>query len=315
MKANWFKRNPKMTKAAAIGATLVAMLAVFELLLRSLMGLGRPILYDSSPVYGYRPLPNQIISRFSGSEIRVNNLGIRADEDWNANVEDKILFLGDSVTYGGSYISNDELFSTLAAKDVAGYKTGNAAVNAWGVANIHGLMVKSEFLPARVYVTVLLEDDFYRGLTRILGLPFWNRKPDFAIQELMYFAFHRLSLDRYRKWQEFASEDDVRTIAESAVIQLKEIDELLKSKGYLHLIFITPTRQQVLEGESKDEHVQLFLRKHELPVTYISEELDALSLGREQMEQLFYDDRHLSEEGHVIWGEIIDDELLELLEN
>ena len=145
------------------------------------MGLGGPVLYDSSPIYGYRPLPGKEYSRFYGETIKFNNLSLRAENDWDDKRENKILFLGDSVTYGGSYIDNKELFSCLAVKDFDDYESGNAGVNGWGVENIYGLVVESNFLPAQIYVTTLPEGDFHRGLTRLQGMPIFNNSPKKAI--------------------------------------------------------------------------------------------------------------------------------------
>jgi len=191
---------------------LVLCLVVFsvgacELLLRALMGLGNPVLYDSSPVYGYRPLPNQECGRFRGATIKINNLGLRAEQDWDAQKRDKILFLGDSVTYGGSYIDNADLFSELAVQRLnrtsgGHYVSGNAGVNAWGVENIHALIVERKFLPAAIYITTLPEGDFYRGLTRMQGLPFFNHKPRTALTELWRYFCYRQNNGRYRGWTE-----------------------------------------------------------------------------------------------------------------
>ena len=309
----WFTSHPRIARLAITGLILVCMLALFEFSLRAIMGLGNPVIYDSNPIYGYRLLPDQEVSRFYGSDIRINNLGLRANEDWDDQVENKILFLGDSVTYGGSNVSNDELFSYLALRDLDGYKSGNAAVNAWGVANMHGLLVESEFLPASIYVTVLLEEDFYRGLTRLQGLPYWNRQPSSAIQELFYFSLYELSLNRYRHWQEFASSDDEMKIVETAVLMLKEMDDLIDSKGYLHLIFITPTREQALHNEGKDELIRFLLNKHDICVTYVLDVLDRMGLDERERQELFYDNYHLNRVGHSVYGEIVGNDLIELL--
>src|SRR5690606_34750321 len=111
------------------------------------MGLGNPVIYDSSPVYGYRPLPNREYVRFGGSTIKFNNLGLRTNTDWDETKANKILFLGDSVTYGGSYIDNNELFSQLTVdlinqSNKSDYMSGNAGVNGWGVENFYGLVVE-----------------------------------------------------------------------------------------------------------------------------------------------------------------------------
>ncbi len=314
-KDRWFERNPKKAIAVTIGLMFLITLILFEFCLRYFMGFGTPVLYDSNPLYGYRLLPNQEVSRFQGSIIKINNLGLRANQDWDNRVDNKILFLGDSVPYGGSYISNDELFSNLAIKNIDGYESGNAGINGWGVENIHGFIVYSKFSPARIYITVVPEMDFYRGLTRLQGLPFWNHNPNFAFQELLYFFYYKETLKKYRSWQEYASEKDRNRVIENAVIKLKEVDEFLKSQGYLHLIYISPTREQALNEAEKDKNVLYFLEKYDLNVTYILDQIDLLNFSRIEKENLFYDGVHLTKQGHIIWGEIINSDLVKLVEN
>src|SRR5690606_12170908 len=113
-------------------------------------GLGDPVLYQSHPIYGYRPYPNQTKSRFHQSTIHLNNLALRTNVDWDDNPNNKILFLGDSVTYGGSYIDNDKLFSHLVSKNST-TQSGNAGVNGWGVLNVYALVHDYRFLPAKSY--------------------------------------------------------------------------------------------------------------------------------------------------------------------
>src|SRR3990167_5186623 len=122
---NMFKRHKIITLCFGLFIIFLVLFIILELTLKYVVGLGDPVLYRSYPLYGYRLLPDQELKRFHGSAINVNNLGLRADVDWDNNIENKILFLGDSVTYGGSYISNDELFSSLAIKYVNGYVSGN----------------------------------------------------------------------------------------------------------------------------------------------------------------------------------------------
>ena len=87
------------------------------------MGLGKPVLYQADLRYGYRPQPNKEYQRYYGAKIKLNNLSLRTNEDWDIKKDNKILFLGDSVTYGGSYIDNTELFSNLAAKGLKNYQS------------------------------------------------------------------------------------------------------------------------------------------------------------------------------------------------
>lgn len=180
-----FERNQRLTLVALIVFGCVLLLVVAEIAARLILGLGDRVLYQSSPLFGYRPQPDQLVYRRGGAEIRINNLGLRADRDWDSTRENKVLFLGNSVTYGGSYIGTTELFSPLAVEGAEGYFAGNAGVNGWGVENIHALIVGNGFTPASIYVSVLQEMDFYRGLSKLAGKAFWTHKPLFALEELL----------------------------------------------------------------------------------------------------------------------------------
>jgi hypothetical protein len=269
------------------------------------MGLGNPILYDSSLIYGYRPLPGKAYRRFQGKEIKFNNLGIRANEDWQGNINNKILFLGDSVTYGGSYISNQELFSSLAVKDFKGWQSGNAGVNAWGVENIYGLVVETNFTPAKVYVTTLTEGDFERGLQRLLGQPFFNISPKFAYKELWLYFCCRQNFGRYMDWQSFATPAERKYAIEKAVGKLKKMDEFLRSKGFQHFLFITNSKNQFLGIEGKDVLIANLLMDYKLRPTYIVDKLRT----KMNLDDLFHDQCHLTKKGHEVWAEVIKEEI------
>jgi hypothetical protein len=308
---NRFERHPIATVLGVLSVFLLCATIALECILRLMFGLGNPVLYDSSPIYGYRPLPNQSMKRFHGSEIRINNLGLRADVEWDNKREKKILFLGDSVTYGGSYISNSELFSTLAVRGLDGYLSGNAAVNGWGVENVYGLVVETDFTPAEIYVSVFPEGDFYRGLVRFQGLPYFNSKPRFALEEPLLFYLHRVNLRRYVRWSNVAPKRQVEAVVEKAVMRLKEMDTYLKSKGLKHLIFVSPSRNQVFHGEPKDPLGRRMLEKYSIRAVYI---VDRLS-GAESWEEskVFHDGVHLEKEGHRVWARVIGDELRRVL--
>jgi hypothetical protein len=276
-----------------------------EVGMEKFMGLGNPILYDSSPIYGFRPLPGRTYTRFRGKEIKFNNLGIRANEDWHGNIHNKILFLGDSVTYGGSYISNQELFSYLAIKDFQGWQSGNAGVNAWGVENIYGLVVETNFTPAKVYVTTLMEEDFYRGVTKIIGAPFFNISPRYAFKELWLYFCCGQNNKRYMGWESYATPAVREYVIQKAVEKLKKMDTFLKNKGFQHLIFITPYKDQVLGIEGKDTLIANLFTEYKLKPIYILDKLPR----KLDVENLFHDQVHLEKMGHEVWGALIKEEI------
>jgi hypothetical protein len=313
MKKSVFEKHPKLTLAWVFIFLSVAGVCGFEWLAGTLFGLGKPVIYEAHPVYGYRPEPNQYVSRKLNDEVKINNLGLRANQDWDIKDSNhKILFLGDSVTYGGSYISNSQLFSSLAVAKIAGYESGNAGVNGWGVNNVCALVKEMQFLPADIYVSVFPEGDFYRGLTRIGGQPFWTIKPRFALQELFHYFIYKIQLRQMPATHFYYLTETERThIASIAVRNLKELDDYLKSQGKTHLIYISPNRQEVLNQQPCDAALKQLFIENQLNVIYLKDRLNHIAPA--QAQQYFHDEIHLSIAGHQQWASMIQPDLNQVI--
>ncbi|HEX6268095.1 MAG TPA: hypothetical protein VFZ81_14520 [Burkholderiales bacterium] len=309
-----FERNPKKTLAAVWLAFLVLFAVAAEVALRQLSGLGRPVLFYSHPAYGYRMLPNQETWRFGGAHFRINNLGLRAGEDWRPGGEGKVLFLGDSVTYGGNHISNEDLFSELAVRKLPGLVSGNAGIPNWGVENVYGLVVEERFLPASVYVTTFIEDDFYRGLQSGRNKP-WIKyeQPLLALQEVTEFVWHKYFKNTQEINRRERESEPAELRVERAAAKLKRMDEFLKGQGYRHIIFISPTRQEVLGERPRDARVQAALEKHAIPAIYLLDTPRIAAASEREKRSWYQDNDHLTVAGHVVWGELIHEELLRAL--
>lgn len=305
MRQSIFERHPKLTIASTICFLLILGIYVVDLLAGSLFGLGKVVIYEANPIYGYRAKPNQVVSRQIHQKIKINNLGLRAENDWDIkDFQHKILFLGDSVTYGGSYISNEQLFSHLIGKNFPDYTSGNAGVNGWGVNNVNAFIKEMEFLPAQIYVSVFPEGDFYRGLNRIGGQPFWTRKPTFALEELSQYLIYKINLKKTPTLDYMLIDEQQKTkIAEIAVRNLKDLDDYLKQNNREHLIYITPSKTEILNNVAEDMIVKNLLDKYELNVIYIKDNLN--SLTKKEIETCFHDEIHLSPKGHQVWAKII----------
>jgi hypothetical protein len=310
LEASPFERHPRLTLAAFFLAFLVLFAAGAEVALKWLTGLGRPVLFYAHPAYGYRLKPNQETWRFGGAHFKINNLGLRASEDWDDEIRDKILFVGDSVTYGGNHVSNHELFSALAVKDLAGLKSGNAGIPNWGVENVYGLVVEEKFLPAAAYVTTFIEDDFYRGLTLGKNRPWIKyQRPMFALTELADFVWHKYLMNtaEFNRREREGVPEDVRV--ERAARKLKAMDEFLRAAGHAHLIFISPTRQQVLNVKPRDARVREQLEKHGVRAVYLLDKPRIATASLEEKRAWYQDNDHLTPQGHAVWGELIGEEL------
>ena len=83
-----------------------------ELILRA-MGFGNPIVYRVDPRVGYYPAPNQDVHRYGG-RIHINAFGMRSRDVTAAKPAGtfRILMLGDSTLYGGSYIDQSQMYAT-----------------------------------------------------------------------------------------------------------------------------------------------------------------------------------------------------------
>lgn len=308
---NIFEKNPKKTLFFSALLFIFIIIGLLEFSASKIFGLGKVVIYQSHPIYGYRPVPNQLVSRDNGhTNIKINNLGLRANQDWLEKTPNKkrILFLGDSVTYGGSYIDNQDLFSTLAFKNNKNIETANAGVNAWGILNIHGLIQNLNFMPADIYITLVPEGDFYRGLNGIGGQPFWTRKPKYALEELWQHGAYILSLKKNAgiNIKTLPIQEQEKTV-ELAVLALKEYDAHLKQQGHQHYIFITPTLPQVVDNTENDLLIKSSLDNNKIDYVYIRDKIYQ-NLTQSQKTNLFHDAIHLSQAGHALWAEIIQKE-------
>ena len=169
---------------------LIVVKTITELYLRYI-GLGDPIVYDSNFVYGYAPKANQKKNRFKNSVVTINDVGLRSLENWSEKEEyKKIVFFGDSVTYGGSYIDDKKTFVFLSCKNLKKLKIvcGNAGVNSYG---IHNIVYRSKYDERlnKIFlkVFIIVPDDFYRGLQNSKTAHFYlNEKEFFYLQFLKH---------------------------------------------------------------------------------------------------------------------------------
>ena len=101
------------------------------------IGLGNPLLYKGDSLVGYRLRPNQSKRRLKNSIVTTDFEGFRIDPNQKIDLSSEFLvFVGDSVTYGGSYIDDSELFSSIYCTKSSNLFCLNSGVNAWGTYNM-----------------------------------------------------------------------------------------------------------------------------------------------------------------------------------
>jgi hypothetical protein len=115
--------------------------ALAEVSLRFVLGLGHPVLVVPDTACGYLFKPNQDAYRFF-CHTHINAYGMRADDVSPTRDPGKlrIMFIGDSVTYGTSHIDQSNIFSELVHRDLPSIvhrpvEVLNASASAWAVDN------------------------------------------------------------------------------------------------------------------------------------------------------------------------------------
>jgi hypothetical protein len=318
---NCFTRHPVVTISTLLTIVLLICLMALELFLRTFSGLGNPPLYELSPLYGYRLKANQSIKPWGnmsflyGAGMTTNNFGLRAAGEWDLNQTGKILFLGDSVTYGGQYIADAQLFSSVTGSRLHGWQVGNGGHNAWGVENIVGFMMDYGFPYAEVVVTCVIEGDFYRGITRASSLPIWTERPRFALQDFLMHFIWKANESRYGSAGDMVVQDGTHLdkIVDRAAKRLKDLDSYLKQHQARHFLFILPTKTEIVDGAPPDSRVGQALRRYEIDANYLLPELLSLEPDKEKRREWFRDEVHLEVPGHYAYGILIGDLLSHVL--
>ena len=91
------------------------------------------------------------------------------------------------------------------------------------------------------------------------------------------------------------------------------MDVFLKQRGFRHLLFIIPTRDQVLKDRPKDTLVQGMMARHGLEPIDIVDRLNGCNLDDSARRGLFRNALHLEKAGHAIWAKIIREDLERIL--
>ena len=200
------QRRSLLVKSAYVAVVLLVSVALLELAARW-MGLGDPVIYYNAAWGGLRPLPSQQVARINGATITIDGNGFRTPKsDMESAI--RILYLGDSVTWGGSRIDDADLYSEVAA-DVL--RSGsrevyamNAGVNGTGLLNqaeVHAAWADS----ADIVVWVFPWGDVYRTYATAGMLWPPARKPRFALVEAIDHLIRTWWLQAFR--ESFTVED------------------------------------------------------------------------------------------------------------
>lgn len=175
---------------AVVASLLLPVL--LELLLRLVVGLGDPVVYQSDPDCGYLPAPNQHVKRM-GCRNDINAFGMRSppvESQKRAGLL-RALFLGDSVTYGTTHVDQGQIFTSLVGPELKRrlgreVEVLNASAGAWAIGNEWGYLRSRGTFGADVVIFVLNTGDFTQPFNRqslVTEMGYPDHKPLLAMQE------------------------------------------------------------------------------------------------------------------------------------
>ena len=279
-----------------------------EIILRYL-GLGTPLIYEKSYQFGYVPSPNQKLIRFNNKKITIDDNGFRGSIVTN-NPKNKIYFLGDSVTYGGSYIDDDELFSNKFCNKINQYlkkdfSCYNGGVNAYGLENIIKRYESIKKDKETYVIITLIPGNFSRNFVQIESLPYFTKKHTHFLKATTELSAFYLDIARAKlrfDEKKFSLDQKLDDYLEKKIINdLKKLQSLQKIDHNLIIIFFPP-KQFVLENDSNKFHKFFFQN--------ITSEKNSYNLTKffklyENINNLYYDEIHLNSKGHQVVSELL----------
>lgn len=236
----------KKKRKIAIGCFLVFI--VIELFLRYVFGFCDAPLYVSSDKYEYIQQPNQNRYRFF-CHYHTNSYSMRSEEP--DSTKKRILGLGDSVLYGGTWMDQDSLASTLFTNET-GFQMLNISCGSWGPDNSVAYLQEKGTFGAKAIVLVCSSHDAYDAMSFAPIVGVWPNYPDkqykMAIWELIerYMIPYIKAKMQTKKYADLNGKINAPVHEDSQVIQksayfvkgfdnLKHIADSLQIPFYIYL--------------------------------------------------------------------------------
>tara|TARA_X000000950_G_C13770652_1_gene600843 strand:+ start:84 stop:1013 length:930 start_codon:yes stop_codon:yes gene_type:complete len=274
-------------------------------------GLGKPLLYQYSKVTGYNIKPSQKLRRL-GNEIVINDSGMRSNSKWTTSGKNlKILFFGDSVTYGGSIVSNNDLFSEITCRNIELINPqikslcGNYGVNGYGIEQIYRKIKFKKIKDEDFLIITMIENDLERGFNNLASQPFWSKEiKNFypAITEIIF-----IYLEKFKNNIKFTfnKNKNDENINQYYGFILENFYETLMVNKKQYLIVYSPS---VSEIENKKNNLfKDFLRENFINFIDLSENKYSIN------KKMFNDEIHLNKLGHKTYADIISKEVVKII--
>jgi lysophospholipase L1-like esterase len=280
---------------------IAAALLIAEVAIRS-MGLTDLVLYQADDGAGYIPQPNQA-TRIRGVDIVINSWGLRDGRTIESEFTDgtRILVLGDSVTWGGVAMSQDNLFTTKLEGLLPKSEVLNAGVNGYSIAQMCArYQAHLHELTPDIVLLYTIPRDFTRApRLELTGwhLAFPTHRPALALP--VAFTAARLQLHKQTGWEWLAGPPATHPM-DSGLTDDQFIAANIQAILDLRAVLPKTTRLLVAVSPTLPHP-----NNHPLPES-VAPALEAADVSLHDLSatvqadaSLFYDQVHLNAQGHA----------------
>ena len=272
------------------------------------MGLGDPVIYSTNAAYRYAPLPNQHITR-RGASISIGPEGLRGLDSWSGAADHRVLFVGDSVTWGGTNTDDDKTFAYLTCEKLKArfqqkFVCGNAGVNGYGTDNmIARLRYDPQLERADTIVVTLISVDPIRGTSDLDSAHFFTRQPFGPLRGIWEVAaYGAFTVAGRLRWRRDAYDDrfDIPVAMEALQRLYAELHEL-ENNGKRILMVFSPHKDEFYgDPDELDAAVRADLAHSGYSFLDLTEPM------RGVVERgVYYDNVHLNSVGHALYADWI----------
>ena len=283
----------------AIAITLVGL----EIALR-LFGLGEPPTFDVNNDYGYLMRPNQTVST-RGYPFRINRAGLRGSDFAVPKPPGlfRILFLGDSITYGGGAIRDEDLFVNRVALELGksegrSVEAVNVSAPGWGFENMAGYVESVGLHDSDLVIWIVPSADFRRPKMTAAENDFLDRKPPSRLFYVLLVSWRKLEKKLGGKRPPTHASGQNSAVLERNLEVFDHLLARLTRTGEAVVVFIPSANGY----DASDE----LARFRSVTVSRGVASLDMAPMFRQwKSSEIFLDGVHLSRNGHELVGKSI----------
>lgn len=299
-----------------LGLPALAVLAVLAIVIAEgtlrLKGFGNPILYVTDPQVGYYPRPNQAAER-EGGRVEINSFGMRAPEypQRKAAGVFRVLMLGDSTLYGGSYVDQRELYSRQLEEHLRKTARGRRVevlamgVNGWGPFHELGYVEKYGTFDADLAIIALPIGDIYRPQYGLEAMPFLSAAspPRLAIEEVVHHLAWRMRTKQIGQ----PGPEQLQWSAERGLEAYGRLARLLTERGAEVIFEVLPTEPAAMGTIREQERRDVERLRARLAAEGPFRVAYPAGLFRGARGRLYHDDVHLHVDGHRLYARYLHD--------